>query len=288
VELWFAEEAPFVQFLGLSRDGPGPVTFAMLLGNPNVAGRRFVLLLFDAAGRPVRVVKAGTGFEAEELIRREARFLKSFPAGLLHAPSLHGEFAGDGTTALAMEFVPGPTPGANDASPLPGILGSWLSPTSKVSFDELTIARRLFSRLGNDGISPRVLDRLRATTFRPAIHHGDFAPWNIRLDPASKRWTVLDWERGDEAGPPAWDWFHYVIQPAALVRRDSPTTILRQVDRLLHSAAFRQYAAQAEIGMAADILLLAYLWHCRDVVQQSEGMKTIRELVEVMSRRISP
>jgi hypothetical protein len=287
VDLRFAADAPFVQFLGRSQNKPGPFTFAMLLGNPNVAGRRFVLLLFDAGGQPVRVVKAGAGVEAKELIQREARFLKSFPAGLLHAPSLYGEFGGDGIAALAMEYVPGPTPDANNLSPLAGVLGSWLRTDKKVNFTDLPIAQKLLARIQHNTVSPDLIHHLRAISFCPAIHHGDFAPWNIRIDPASKRWKVLDWERGEPEGPPAWDWFHYVIQPAALVRRESPLMILRRVSKLLQSPAFKHYAARAEIGTAAETLLRTYLVYCCEVTQQTEGIETIKGLTELVIRRTS-
>ena len=85
----------------------------MLLGNPRTAGRRFVLLVFDRDGRPVRVVKAGVGSErALELIQNEAAFLKTVPSPILHAPVMDGTFADDGIAALALEYIAGPTPGS--------------------------------------------------------------------------------------------------------------------------------------------------------------------------------
>jgi hypothetical protein len=285
VTLRLDREAPFVRFLAGSQPDDEPLTFAMLLGNPTVAGRRFVLLRFDANGLPMRVVKAGRGVAACELIQREARFLKSLPSKLLRAPVTCGEFAGEDITALAMEYAPGATPDANDTTTVPGILESWLKPDQTVRFEDLELWRRLFAAFQHDTVNPHFLDRLRAVSFHPTIHHGDFVPWNIRVDPASKRWTVLDWERGEAMGPPGWDWFHYVIQPATLVRRERPAKLLQRADRLLQSPAFRRYATQADIGPNADLLLLGYLLYCRDVVQQAQGTETIRALIQLVAER---
>ena len=285
VEIRLDPDLPFARFLRATTTAPEDLTFAMLLGNPRVAGRRFVLLIFGAAGQPVRVVKAGVGTKAGALIHREAGFLKSHPPELLQAPVVVGEFQADGIAAVALEYISGPTPDLNNTDPVLRILGSWLQRDKRVRFEELPVAKRLHAASPFEKAMRWMFDCLRDATFHPALHHGDFAPWNIRVEPATRRWRVLDWERGESIGPPAWDWFHFVIQPAVLVRHASPAAIIHRVGELRQSPAFRSYASEAKIGPVVDSLLLGYLLYCRDVVQQAEGMSTINGLIELLSRR---
>lgn len=276
-------DSPFTRFLCPSGQRAEELSFAMLLGNPYTAGRRFVLLVFDGNGKPLRVVKAGTGSERSlELIRNEADFLQSVPPAILHSPALRDTFAAEGLAALAMDYASGPTPKLGDDSAVPGLLESWISREATVRFGDLPLARRFATGACPDAPTQRVLTRLNQLSFHPAIHHGDFAPWNIRIEPGTQRWLILDWERGEPAGPPAWDWFHFVIQPEVLVRRASPETILKQFETFRRQPRFIRYAALAGIQADVDLLLLGYVLYCRDITRQTEGMPTIEALAELL------
>jgi hypothetical protein len=48
------------------------------------------------------------------------------------------------------------------------------------------------------------------------LRHGDFTPWNMVR--AGGKIFVFDWEYSEDAGLPAWDLFHFLVQPALLVR----------------------------------------------------------------------
>lgn len=278
-ELQLAADAPFVRFLCPPGSRPETISLAVLLGNPNVAGRRFLVLVFDGAGHPVRVIKVGTDAPALRLVRREAEFLRELTAARLHAPELLGEFSDGDRAALALAYAPGPTPAADDFRSLSALLTGWLDTTRTVRFGELAAARQLAESGVNDAASRLAQSRLAEVTFHPAIHHGDFAPWNIRVGPTGA-WRVLDWERGEAVGPPAWDWFHYWLQPRVLVRRQAPVAIHREFQEFRRHPAFAEYAQLARIGRHLDALWLGYLVHCRDVTRQAEGMPAIRELVE--------
>jgi len=274
-------DSPFTRFLCPSEMRADELSFALLLGNPYTAGRRFVLLVFNGNGKPLRVVKAGTGSERSlELIRNEADFLKSVPTTILHSPALRDTFAAEGIAALAMDYARGPTPKLGDDSAVPELLESWVSHEPTVHFGDLPLARRFAAGARPDAATQRVLTRLNQLTFHSAIHHGDFAPWNIRIEPGTQRWTVLDWERGEPAGPPAWDWFHFVIQPEVLVRRASPEAILIRFETFRRQPPFLRYAALAGIQADVDLLFLGYVLYCRDITRQTEGMPTIEGLAE--------
>jgi hypothetical protein len=278
-------QSPFARFIS----GPDPTSeapcFAMLLGNPRVPGRRFVLLVFDDSGRPERIVKAGVGELATALIRREAAFLKTTPHDLLQAPVIIGEFTDGGIEAIALDYAAGPTPDARDLAPLARLLESWLDLRRTVRFAELPAARRLIGSAPDDPRLRRVLAELEGAHFHPVIFHGDFTPWNIRVRPADGRWTVLDWERGEISGPPAWDWFHFVIQHEILVRHAPTGRVLARAEALLHSAEFGRYAAAAGIGACARPLLRAYALYCCLVRRQAEGMARIEALLQGLQTR---
>jgi hypothetical protein len=269
-----AAETPFVRWLG-SHSAGAELRFALFFGNPRAPGRRFILLPFGPAGQPERLVKAGVGDQAVSLIRAEAAFLKSFPAETLQAPALLDEFADGRLAALAMRYAAGPNPRAAQLAPALNLLTSWIQRQATVKLTDLPVWRRLEKVSGPPPWFPRLAATVATATFHPAIYHGDFAPWNIRVDPASKRWAVLDWERGAAMGPPAWDWFHFLIQPRALVRRRAPEAILEAVERHCAAPAFRAYAQTAGIEGGLRPLLVAYLWYCRDVLRQTEGGDTI-------------
>jgi len=289
VELQISPGSPFAQFLCPPGMPIEELNLAMLLGNPYTAGRRFVVLVFDRAGKPVRVVKAGVGSErALQLIQNETTFLKTVPAAILRAPAMQDTFAAEGIAALALEYIAGPTPALDDFSGVPDLLETWLSRERAGHFGDLPAARRLAAAARRDPATQRALDKLNQVSVHSAIHHGDFAPWNIRINPATQQWTVLDWERGEPAGPPAWDWFHYVLQPEVLVRRAGPEAVLHRFAKFRRSTKFVRYVAQAGIESSVDALLLGYAIHCRDITRQTEGMPTIEGLVELLLRQIKP
>lgn len=284
VDLEIAVDAPVVRFVGAGKAW-ADLQLAMLLGNPRAPGRRFVLLIMDAQGEPLHIVKAGTDDKAEALIQKEAAFLQSHPAGRLHAPQLRGVFAGSSVSALALAYADGEPPRTATESKLGDILGGWLNPETPLTFSMLPSARRLLASDTLSSVERQLLARLEVRPIVSAIHHGDFAPWNIREEAGSGRWTVLDWERGETQGPPAWDWFHFRVQTAVLVERLRPKAILDRIESSLRDSHFQRYASAAGIIGLERELLLAYLLHARDVVRQTEGVEVIRALAEQLTAR---
>jgi hypothetical protein len=265
----------FARFLAECAGTPALPHFALLLGNPRAPGRRFVILTFDDGGAPAALVKAGVGEAASQLIAAESTFLKSQPATRLAAPALRAEFSAADTRAVAMEFVPGSAPRADAA--VGELLTRWLQPAGAVNFLELPAAGRLSAAAGVDPHWRRAARALQAVRICAAIHHGDFAPWNVRVAPDGQ-WCVLDWERGEAAGPPAWDWFHWLIQPEVLVRRTPVDTLVRRLEVRLAASDFQRYAAAAGITEVVRPLLLAYLLHCRHVTRQVDGLAAVEAL----------
>ena len=278
VSLRINAQSDFAGFISKTLGTKSLPRFAMLLGNPRAPGRRFVLMLFNEAGSPAALVKAGVGQPAMDLIANEVNFIKSQPPGLLHSPQIYGAMESAHIGAFGMELLEGETPSPVASEQLAKLLNSWLRPDLTANCLDLPALQRLQAALAPSKELSARLTPLRDAKLHPAIHHGDFAPWNVRVD-SSGEWRVLDWERGESQGPPAWDWFHWVIQHEVLVRRSPAASVLARVDALLASSEFRAYAGRAGIIGCERTLLLAYVMYCLHVIHQADGTRTIEELL---------
>ena len=121
------ENASFPEFL--KRVVPGSKTvpaFGIFENRIKEAGRPYVLLLFDATGRPAVVVKAGTSKEARRLIRAEQEFF--FPKRP-HFPSLPealDRYEGEEASAIAYRYVEGAPPKPRQHGEIESLLNSWI------------------------------------------------------------------------------------------------------------------------------------------------------------------
>ena len=248
----------------------------MLLGNPKATGRRWILIVFDEANLPLAVVKAGVSLRAMELIRAEGNCIQNLPDELLGKPELLGRLD-DNIAALAIAYAPGKTPSSDTIPDQIGpVLSSWIDTTTQFQLSDIPAWHRL------SAVAPATLvNRIANLRVFKTTMHGDFAPWNIREHRG--RWTVLDWERGETIGVPAWDWFHYVIQSAALVDRASTEVIEETVNALIRTPAFVSYAALSGITGFERDLLRAYLMYCTRVLRVSEGSDRLTDLLEMLS-----
>jgi hypothetical protein len=258
--------------------------FAILAGNPASEGQRFLVLVFDERQRAVAVVKIGLSEAAQDLISREATFLNVVSGKARGLPKLLGRFDTPQWRALALDFYDGNSPRpVLDRAGLE-LLSSWADPSQKLPLSETATWARLQKAAGTNEVWEEISASLQQRAIARTLQHGDFAPWNIKVSPAGT-WTVLDWERGEEAGVPGWDWFHYVIQPAILVERLATANLVSQVDGLLLSEPFRGYAAKAGIAGCESELVLAYLLYVTEVIKPSEGLGEARDLRTALAAR---
>ena len=96
---------------------------------------------------------------------------------------------------------------------------------------------------------------------------------------------MLDWERGERVGIPAWDWFHFIVQPSVLVRRETTEATLARLEKLFTTVEFQQYATQCGIAGAEWRLAYAYVDYCINVTRQTEGLKSLEALREAIRTR---
>jgi len=286
VSVSFSPADSFVAFLtdliGISHDQPPAL--GILSGNPNSSGRRFICLLFDASGNPAAVVKAGLAADAQGLIDCEKTFFESMPKQMPGVPKLRAAFAVPRLHALAFDFFPGRSPRTRDETAIPSLLGSWIDEQQQIPVSQTLVWQELERAGTPHPVLEKLKQKLHGKSFRRTIYHGDFAPWNIKVSPAGE-WTVLDWERGDVNGVPAWDWFHYALQTSILVGRKPTSALIERLETLLASEEFGRYAQLSTITGVERQLAMAYLLHHCEVVRPSEGLMENRELLAALTQR---
>ena len=276
----------FVKFLAsLACDsGKGLPVLGIFAGNPASDGQRFLLLVFDANQRPVAVVKAGLTSRARALVEQEERFLTAVPEKTVAVPRLRARFESPRLRALALDFVAGDSPRLRDEVALAPLLAAWVDTKRTVVLSDTPDWMRLQEATPASSLFSVVARSLHDRKFHPAMHHGDFTPWNIKVSPTGV-WAVLDWERGELTGIPGWDWFHYVIQSGILVGHLPTADLAQRVESLINSDALRQYATRGGILGCERQLVLAYLLHVVQVIKPFEGIAATRELLEDLAAR---
>ncbi len=280
-ELRIATDARFVQFLLKLGNRSTIPPLAIACGNPRTEGQRFIILIFDPAGQPSVIVKAGLSEIARSLIAKEDQFLKNVPAKL-GIPRVRESFESEQIRTLSLDYMRGQSPRFTDYTPMFSLVNSWLEEAQPMPLQEFALWRQLKLAVTSPHFSklePRIAEKKIYST----IYHGDFAPWNIKVNHDS--WTALDWERGELAGIPGWDCFHFLIQPAILVTRTSTASLVEEIETFLHRDDFRSYAKRAQIAGAERELVLSYLLQQIDVIKPSEGMVATQNLFNALACR---
>ena len=249
--------------------------FGILLGNANAPGRRWILLIFDIHDQPCAIVKAGVSERARELIREEGAFLEKLPQGACFFPKLRGKLESS-VSAIRMDFLPGQPP--RDAGLISATLAPWLK-TGKRRLAEFTAWARVRESDAPKHAIELIEKSLMSHGLSEALSHGDFAPWNVREHKGE--WKVLDWERGEEAGVPGWDWLHFQIQVDVLVRRKSAQDVLACLVEMMRDAEFQTYAGKAGFSGKEISILCSYLAHAIYVNRQTEGLDTLKSLFDL-------
>ncbi len=248
-----------------------------------VAGKtsRLILLLHDAGGHPIRVVKAGLDPAGRALTTREADLLSRLPAGVIGCTGISGRFSSETVSAFATTYFPGASLD-NDVG-IEKLFRCWLNELPLVSLESLASWHELESMAHAADIPEWawLRDALAGQKVRTTLFHGDFTPWNVRMENLETI-QAFDWERGHLHGIPAWDWFHFIVQTSILVKRHSRERIAAELEQLFQSPRFQNYAAEAGISHCFEPLLLAYLLHQRLVVQPEEGRERTRRLFQLL------
>jgi len=276
-------ESEFVQFLARESGVTATELRTPVIKFGGVAGKtqRLVLLLHDAGGHPIRVVKVGLNRQGRAATEREAALLSALPADVVGCTGITGRFSSVELTGFATAYFQGVSLD-NDIG-IERLFHNWLNDTPPELIQNLASWRELESAMKDAQVPqwPLLRAALAGQAVRTTIFHGDFAPWNVRMTNLENI-RAFDWERGDLKGIPAWDWFHFIVQTSILVKRYSPQRVAAELEQLVHSPRFQKYARDAGIGEIIEPLLLAYLLHQEIVVQPLEGCGATNRLFQLL------
>jgi hypothetical protein len=228
------------------------------------------------------VAKVGLTASARDLIRKENGFLQTAPSQTQGIPKILGSFHGTDREAFALSFLAGHSPRPDERGAMAGLLRAWINPQRLLTVLQTAAWARLERSGACNGPDARLAQQLAVRIICSVIHHGDFAPWNIKVN--GGRWSVVDWERGEMDGIAGWDWFHYVLQTGILVQRKSTRMLLEEVEEMFQSELFRTYAKQAGIAGIERELLQAYLLHLVGVIKPAEGLAQAQDLLQALSK----
>jgi len=237
--------------------------FGVLSGNMKTPGRRYTLLLFDAACQPRVVVKVGITPKAQQLIQVEQNFFFQQRPQLPGLPEALAVYQGTDAQAIAYRYVEGMPPLQQQQEGIGALMNSWISDGEPVPLSNLSTWTALEVIRKENPELESVFQILQKTPVRPVLCHGDFAPWNIRISPSAQEgnWVALDWERNCANGIPGWDWFHYIIQYNTMVRHTRPEKTLSDLETLWANPTFLSYARRTGIEKILKELTLVYFLH---------------------------
>ena len=263
-----------------SGEGAEQVPFAILAGNPRDSKRRFIVLTLDGQLEPKLVMKIGVGRYSSELVEREKNFIETASENHGALPTALDFMRRDEFAALALDYLPSIKLDEDTDSRVSACVGEWIVSDRVVKLRDLPLWKRIADDCDGVDDFERLAEKLAGVEVKPVLFHGDFVPWNIRASPRDGEWVVIDWERGESLGIPAWDWFHFEVQLSVLVRGGQETQIYERLMALMRSRHFVEYAKDCQVEDILQQLLLLYLLYCKHVLRQTEGVEQLERLYQ--------
>jgi hypothetical protein len=187
-------------------------------------------------GAVLGYVKLPLTEEAKALVRHEAAVLERLEGSALRPCIPRVLYAGPWTEVgyilfqSALKGAPGPTVLTSEHNRLLKMMGEirFVSKPGPAVLQHVAdrwkrVAPRLGSRwceIGNEML--HFCARSLASVSVPCgLMHGDFTPWNSRLD--NGELLLFDWEWSEEEAPLNWDLFHFKVQTASCLHKQSLT-----------------------------------------------------------------
>jgi hypothetical protein len=245
--------------LGVAPGGPlhtclgpgGPGAAAILLGNPVQKERRAVAL---TSGPAPLVVKLGWGAAAVAAIHREADFLQNHRHNRVEIPAVRSRAGDADWAAFSTDFLP---PGSADGSlaELAAILDGWWC-GEPVPLRTLPGWERLSDPV--NGLPRGILSLLENLPLRPAMVHGDLAPWNLLRNNRGEP-VAIDWENARIQDVPCWDAVHFIFQKLVLVDRTPVGELLPRIHASLATDGMKGLLERAGWAGIETLLIITYL-----------------------------
>lgn len=269
--------APRTVYLYPGQDGRKPEVVVKFGATPAARAliRRECALLRGVASRGWREEDHGRG--TETLKRRNTD--SSDGSGLdrhgrdAHAPcTLHasglaprvlGEIEGGDHTGFAMEFIEGVSPSwPVPARQICGFLAKLVLEGESQPIGETAAWKALRPHLSADSLKryeafvQRVIPR--------CLFHGDFAPWNVRVK-SDGTWVALDWEYGELTGVPGWDWLHFLVLPARLLKKMSDEEVTGLLRQEMQTREFQDYLGKVGLRGCEDMIVSSYFEYLKHI-----------------------
>lgn len=227
-----------------------PGTCGLMLGSPEHRIRRAIASYRAANGW--EVAKVAFGPAGIKMLAQEATTLVEFSARTTAAPACLGLHCGQDVTILRMPRIGGIPLATGSFHQALALLDAWISvlpPRPAATFPEwIAITNALTEMPGG----PAILGRISKLQLTPVLRHGDFARWNLLVQPDGTL-IALDWEWGGTDGMPGLDLVHYFLQDARLVRRFAPTEAIASTLADLRRPEAAAYLART--GWDGDTML---------------------------------
>lgn len=247
--------------------------FGFLLGSVDSKHRSMsaVTIVND---EPV-VIKGGVA-EAAKSIDQEYSNLDVFATRSKYAlkPIDHGRFS-EGYYYVTKHIM-----GASPRSELQHtksqeILKGWLIKAPKVLLGEIQPWNQMLDSYGVSEEVRKYFLKLNVSEVIAPVGHGDFVPWNIKID-ESGDFHIMDWESAVEIQVPTWDMWHYWIQQWTLIDEYTALEVCAQISKWLENEGFIRYMEDAGCEGLSRELLGGYLYYS-GYVQGYERSELIAE-----------
>lgn len=256
----------------------GELVISIACGTPRPQ-RKLTIQLATAVGGVLGYAKYADRPETVDLVRQEAHLLERIPALDLETAIvprvLHHGPHGGGYLMVSTPVAPRSYASTMSLSPRhSGVLLELAHHTgSKRTGDLLQqLVRRVdaLEEVLDASWRARLLQAVAAISSRPdvkdlptALSHGDFAPWNLRIDRQTRRLAMLDWEQGKTDQFLLWDSFHFRSQVDIFVRRTSAaTSVATTLADTLHSELV------TDLGLPAGQVYALYVAYLADMCAQ--------------------
>jgi hypothetical protein len=231
-------------------------TFGVYLGNSRNAGRYSVQAF--SSGQPVAVAKVVAESEGRERVAHECEVLDvlSTISALAHTVPVKHEHLTVRAGEVLVTDAFGGEPCPISRTPL---VRAWLDacrigPPRLFSHSPL-LRRALASAMDSDAheLARLAAEAVADTRVDRTVVHGDFVPWNIRVDRGRLR--VFDWEYGCVDGVPAWDELFFEAQVALVLRGADAASLAAILTSLWHTGnrTYKHYLCAVAIIMLADL-----------------------------------
>lgn len=247
-------------------------------GEPR-ATRKLTVQVMTNDGRVLGFIKVPLTSLARERVQHEARMLFSLEAHpelsgqvpkLVFGGLWRGEYVLFQSAVSGVSGVPTLTEGHCQLLEKLGRIGATNTDGSAVAgevrdvWNEVKLKATFSDRAVVENILRNASAQLVGVAVECGLSHGDFAPWNIRMQDG--RICLFDWEAARAGAPRVWDRFHFLTQCSTLLGQDAVLAgVMAPVDQalfalyLVHSVSEQLLESPSGVGVSMRMKLLRTL-----------------------------